>query len=381
MKKIIVLATAGAGGDLQPLLAVAFGLRERGHQLVFFGDTTVAAALRGMGIETIGAAPEHDLGPRLIALSKERQGLDLAAQAELTQRRLALWSQELAPAVEGLLHEQSADLLLTSLFGAGVAHLVSAQSGIPWCVINSTFYVGPHPPRPLEHDFHARTLLLFRSYFIPLLDQASLVLHATDPVFDYNHTALPATHHYVGPLLWEAPAPIPTYLTEPGAPWVLVTLSSLVQDDLPLAHVALAALAPHPVRVVLTPGGGHQPAALHPVPPNARVEPYVPHSAVLERSRLLLSHAGHGSVMKALWYGVPLVLVPWDRDQPGVAARAEHLGVASVVARDQLTDALLTEAITRVLEDPRYQLRAQAVSRRLQADAPVATACGLIEQM
>ncbi len=61
MKKIIVLATAGAGGDLQPLLAVAFGLRERGHHLVFFGDTTVAAALRGMGIETLGASPEHEL--------------------------------------------------------------------------------------------------------------------------------------------------------------------------------------------------------------------------------------------------------------------------------------------------------------------------------
>ncbi len=108
-----------------------------------------------------------------------------------------MWSQELVPAVEGLLHEQKADLLVTSLFGAGVAQLVSTQTGIPWCVINSTFYVGPHPPRPLELDFHARTLLLFRSYFIPLLDQAPLILHATDPVFDYNHTVLPARHHYV----------------------------------------------------------------------------------------------------------------------------------------------------------------------------------------
>jgi UDP:flavonoid glycosyltransferase YjiC (YdhE family) len=381
MKKILILATAGAGGDLHPLLAVAFGLRQRGHHLVIFGDTTVAAAVRGMGLEMIEAAPEHDLGPRLVALNKERQGLEVAAQAELARQRLSLWSQELVPAVESLLHEQRAELLLTSLFGVGVAQLVSAQSGISWCVINSTFYVGPHPPRPLEHDFHARTLLLFRSYFIPLLAQAPLVLHATDPVFDYNHTALPATHHYVGPLLWEALAPIPAYLTEPGAPWVLVTLSSLVQDDLPLAQAALAALAPHPVRVVLTLGGGHQPAALHPVPSNARVEAYVPHSAVLERSRLLLSHAGHGSVMKALWYGVPQVLVPWSRDQPGVAARAEHLGVAQVVAREQLTDVLLSEAITGVLEDPHYQQRAQAVSRRLQAVEPVATACGLLEQM
>ncbi len=292
-----------------------------------------------------------------------------------------MWSQELVPAVEGLLHEQKADLLVTSLFGAGVAQLVSTQTGIPWCVINSTFYVGPHPPRPLELDFHARTLLLFRSYFIPLLDQAPLILHATDPVFDYNHTVLPARHHYVGPLLWEAPAPIPAYLAEPVAPWALVTLSSMVQDDLPLARAALTALAAHPLRVVVTIGNGYQPAQLHPVPPNARVEPYVPHSAVLEHGRLLLSHGGHGSVMKALWYGVPLVLVPWDRDQPGVAARAEQLGVANVVARDQLTDTLLTEAITGVLSDPRYHQKAQAISRRLQAEAPIPIACGLIEQM
>jgi UDP:flavonoid glycosyltransferase YjiC (YdhE family) len=381
MKKILVLATAGAGGDLQPLLAVALGLRERGHELVFLGDATVAAALTGTGIETIVAAPEHDLGPRLIATIKESQGLDLAAQGELVRQLLATWSEGLALVVESLVQAHPPDLLVTSLFGVGVAYHISAKAGTPWCVINSTFYVGPHPPRPLESDFGARALPLVRSYFIPLLEQAPLVLHATDPVFDYNHTALPATHHYVGPLLWEAPAPIPHYLDEPGDPWALVTLSSQVQDDIPIARAGLDALALHPVRVVLTMGSGHQPAELHPIPPNARVEHYVPHSAVLERGALLLSHAGHGSVMKALWYGVPMVLVPWGRDQPGVAARAEHLGVARVVGCEQLSVDLLSEAITQVLEDRRYHERAQAISRRLQAQAPVATACGLIEHL
>jgi UDP:flavonoid glycosyltransferase YjiC (YdhE family) len=76
-----------------------------------------------------------------------------------------------------------------------------------------------------------------------------------------------------------------------------------------------------------------------------------------------------------------MVLVPWGRDQPGVAARAEHLGVARVVSRAQLTDVRLTEAMMHVLEDPHYQQRVQEISRRLQAEAPVATACGWIEQM
>lgn len=381
MKKIAILATAGAGGDLQPLMAVALGLRERGHELVFFGDVAVAATITDKSIATVVTAPEHDLGPRLIAAIKEGQGLEVSAQGELVRQRMEAWSEGLALAVERFLQEHTSDLLVTSLFGVGVAHHISTHTGVPWCVINSTYYLGPNPPRPLERDFGARALPLFRSYFIPLLDQAPLVLHATDPVFDYNFTALPAAHHYVGPLLWEAPAPLPDYLDKPGAPWVLVTLSSQVQDDLPLARAALTALAPHAVRVVLTIGSGHQPAELHPVPPNARVEPYVPHSTVLERGRLLLSHAGHGSVMKALWYGVPMVLVPWGRDQPGVAARAKHLGVARVVAREQLTDDLLAETITQVLENPHYRENAQAVAHRLQAQAPVAMACRYIEQI
>jgi len=55
----------------------------------------------------------------------------------------------------------------------------------------------------------------------------------------------------------------------------------------------------------------------------------------LANSRLVISHAGHGIVMKALYHGVPMILVPWGRDQPGVAARAEALGVATVIRRDE----------------------------------------------
>lgn len=43
MKKVLVLATGGAGGDLQPLMAAAIGLLERGHDVSFVGD---AAAMQ-----------------------------------------------------------------------------------------------------------------------------------------------------------------------------------------------------------------------------------------------------------------------------------------------------------------------------------------------
>ncbi len=61
----------------------------------------------------------------------------------------------------------------------------------------------------------------------------------------------------------------------------------------------------------------------------------------------MVGHAGHGSVMKALWGGVPMVLVPWTRDQPGVAARAECLGVAKVVRRQELSEESLRQTVVR----------------------------------
>lgn len=380
MKKILVLATAGAGGDLQPLMAVALKLASRGCELVFFGDSSVAATVQPLGIETIVAPPEHDLGPRLIAAIREAQGLEQSAQGDLVRQRMALWSAELAPAVQRLIHERQPDLLLTSLFGASVASLACSQGDFPWCVINSTFYIGPNPPRNLENDFAPRAVPLIR-YFLPFLEEAHLVLHATDQVFDYNYTHLPNNHRYVGPLIWEAEAPLPGYLDEPGDPWVLVTISSQLQDDIPLARAALDALAHHPVRVVLTVGGDHQLAEMGAAPDNARVEQYIPHSRVLERSKLLISHAGHGSVMKALWYGVPMVLMPWGRDQPGVAARAERLGVAKVIARDQVTAESLGEAVQIVLKDQHVRETASDAARRLRTQDPVATACQFLEQV
>jgi UDP:flavonoid glycosyltransferase YjiC (YdhE family) len=380
MKRFLILATAGAGGDLQPLVAAALGLRQRGHELFFLGDAGVANAIRPLGIEADELPPEHDLGPRIIGAVRDSLVLAEAVRGELVKQRLSAWAEELTPIVQDAIQRVSPDLLVSSLFGVQVAHLATAERRIPWAIVNSTFYLGPHPPRPLELDLAPRALPLFRDALIPALEHAHLVLHATDPVFDYAHSDLPPRHHYVGPLIWEAAAPIPDYLNDPSEPWLLVTLSSQMQDDVLLARMALSAVSALPVRVLVTIGGGHQPAELKPLPENARVEQYVPHAAVLQRSRLLLSHAGHGSVMKALWHGVPMVLVPWGRDQPGVAARAERLAVASVIARDQLTDSALAEALRAVMENPHYRENASAFSLHLRTGDPVATACQYLEQ-
>jgi MGT family glycosyltransferase len=182
--------------------------------------------------------------------------------------------------------------------------------------------------------------------------------------------------------MWEPASEAPSYLDVPGVPWVLVTLSSDPQlEEMLLARTALQTLAACSVRVVLTLSARQPRDELGPVPANARIEPFVPHSAVLKCSGLLVSHAGHGVVAKALYYGVPMVLVPWERDQPGVAARAAALGVAEVIARHDLTVQRLSAAIQRVLGTPRYQENAARVASHLQARDAVALARARIEAL
>ena len=382
MSRFLIVATGGAGGDLPPLIAAAQALRERGHETSFIGDAAVDRALSGLGLEVQVLPAELNLGPRLASAVREAMtttGGDLKAAGPMVERALAAWAKEVAGPVGQAIVQLRPDAAVTSLFGVEV--MKEADLSSPWAVVNSTFYVGPNPPRPVEEDIGPRAIPLILRY-ARLIEAADMVLHATDPVFDFSFDRLPARHHYVGPLgLWEPRLDTPSYLEEPGDPWVLVSISSQLQDDLPLAEAALAALADKPVRVVLTVGPDHEPEEVSLRPANAHVEQLVPHSAVLKRGVLLVSHAGHGSVMKALWEGKPMVLVPWGRDQPGVAARAHALGVAEVVARGDGSEVTLAAAIDRVLASSEMHEAATSHATRLRTTDPPGTAATLLESL
>ena len=74
-----------------------------------------------------------------------------------------------------------------------------------------------------------------------------------------------------------------------------------------------------------------------------------------------------------------MVLVPWGRDQPGVAARAEALGVAAVVPREDATADALRGAAVRVLGDDRMKEQADRHGARSRSADPPGVAAELIE--
>ena len=371
----VALISARGGGDWPSVVALAVGLHNRGHAVCLVCDRSTEKAVRDTGLVTICVPPDLEQPDIREAIARNPE---IGAE---TPNPLVEWAQVCAPAMRAHIEPRKPTILLSSLFCLGLTDQVASELGVPWCFINPSFYFGEDSARTWDAEFLGISIGTFRYWFQPLMRRATVVMHATDAAFDVPPARLPGHHRYVGPLLWEPSTFAPAFLRSPGPPWVLVSVSTLPQaGEVAIARAAICALRHEAVRVLVTiaPEGA---AELGEVPDHVHLSNYVPHSAVLAESCLVISHAGHGIVMKALYHGVPMVLVPWGRDQPGVAARAEALGVATVVRRDACNDASVAQAVHRILGDAGYTERVRAISKRLNAEDAVTVACEHLEML
>ena len=124
---------------------------------------------------------------------------------------------------------------------------------------------------------------------------------------------------------------------------MLVTCSTLFQNDRLLVDTACQAFAGQPLDVVIT-TGEIDPASFA-APANVRIDRYVPHAPVLDRAVCVVCHAGMGITQKALAHGVPVVAIPFGRDQPEVARRVEVAGAGVRLPARRLTPERLRAAV------------------------------------
>ena len=92
-------------------------------------------------------------------------------------------------------------------------------------------------------------------------------------------------------------------------------------------------------------------ADLGAIPANVDVRAWFPQPAVLRHAAAFVSHAGMGSTMEALYYGVPLVCVPQMVEQEVNAARVAELGLGVRLDPEGLTADDLRAAVDAVTGD------------------------------
>jgi MGT family glycosyltransferase len=383
-----LLAVIDAGGTVPPALSLAAELVHRGHQVRVLADPTIekSALSAGCAFSPWDEAPHFSSRAEQTALIAALEGGNpyRAFRAAKGYAGKAMTSR-FARDVIATVREFPVDAILADGL-PGI--LIGAQAtGRPTAALVAQTYVRPTPGLPLlgtgwspGHSFlgKARDKLAPRmaswllSPTLPrlnavveryeqlplddvfeLFDRCSRVLVMTSPSFDFSAPQLPENVVYVGPQLDDPDWAAETKWKRHGSePLVLVATSSIYQDQVDLLRRIAQALSQLPVRAVLTAGSAVDPEEIQ-AGPNVQVLQAAPHAQVLREASVVVTHAGHGTVLKSLAAGVPLVCMPMGRDQKDNTVRVLRLG-AGVRLSKESTPAQIAAAISEVLERPQY---------------------------
>ena len=196
-----------------------------------------------------------------------------------------------------------------------------------------------------------------------------LFLQCTGEAFEFPRSDMPDTIRFVGPVL-----PKPSVSFDEPAWWsdldsgravVFVTQGTIANFNFDeLIQPTLMALADEDVLVIAATG---RPATeLMVVPPNARVESFIPFDRLLPKVDVLVTNGGYGAVNQALSLGVPIVVAGETEDKALISARVAWTGAGISLGTQDPTQEQIGSAVRSVLADSKYRDRAQAMRQNFK---------------
>ncbi|MET0145204.1 MAG: glycosyltransferase [Ilumatobacteraceae bacterium] len=394
------------GGTLPPELGVARRLIARGHSVHVLGDPTISeqAQAAGCSFSPWRRAPHRtSLDPAQDPIKDWETSNPLTMIKRVCDRFIAGPAHEYAADTADAIAAVRPDAVVPDflLFGA----IIAAQAAeLPVAPLVPQIWALPTKGAPafgagfplakgvigknrdalmqrvvnrlfnnalptLNAARRANGLAPLRSFYDQVLD-TDQILVLSSPTFDFASPFVPANVTYVGPILddptwaepWQQPWPASNQ-----DPLVLVGFSSTFQDQAPLLKRVIEALSAMPVRAVVTIGqmiDAHEMRSTD----NVAVVQSAPHESILRQASLTVTHAGHGTVMKSLAAGVPMVCIPMGRDQNDNAARVVHHG-AGIRLRTRASTAQIAAAVHDVLAGPHYRTSAQRLATAISEEA------------
>jgi MGT family glycosyltransferase len=366
------------GGNAPPQLAIAGRVVARGHAVHVLADPTLAGAAEAAGCSFSSWQRASEQAERYISNDRENdweneEPLDVFRRLrdELMSGPASAFADDTAAVIERV----RPDALVTDsqLFGSIMA---AEQAGIPVAALVPNLWAPPTPgtgdpgllrlitrvvnggTADLNAARAARGMPPVAAFYDQLFG-VNRILMLTSETLDHASPFVPDNVRYVGPVLddpvWTEPwsSPWPESNTDP---LVLVGFTSIYQNQSAVLQRVIDALAPMKVRAVVALGRLLQPSALT-ATENVVVVRSVPHSLLLKEASLVISHCGHGTTVKALAAGVPMLCLPMGRDQDPLAERVASLG-AGVRLSPGATTAELGQGIRAILENDDYRANA-----------------------
>ena len=415
----ILFTTWEGGGHVQPMMLVAAGMRSRGHEVLVLSDACNAADAAALDLpfrpwRHAPSRPDKTAASDLLRDWEADNPMESVSRLcdRIIAGPAALYARDVLEALDAA----PVDLIVSQelLFGPMMA---AEKASVPLALFCAN--VWPFPTLPGQPPFGAgmapagndqdvmlhqmvgqttRTIFqmglpalnaaregLGLAPLADLFDQLAVARHillGTSRAFDFAPEPLAEPFAYAGPYVadpvgvqaWESPWP-----AGDARPLVVVTSSSLYEAQEDLLRRTLAALAALPVRAVVTLGPALD-LADFPGAENVVVVASASHAALMAQAALFVTHGGHGSVIRPLMAGLPLLVLPGLRDQRDNAQRVVHRGAGLMLERDARPEAI-AGAVQMLLEDPRYRDAARTLGDAIAADLAGRSAEDLLEAL
>lgn len=406
-----LFTTFEGGGHVAPAMLVAARLRNRGHAVTFVSDEANrgAAAASDLPFAPWQRAPNRRYAARADdPLDDWRHRWPPAVVRAICERVICGPAAAYAHDTLELVRRVAPDVVVTNelLFGSMMA---AERAGVPvvaltsnlWCFPTRTdvppFGPGFLPDRRGGRDAVVRRLVTRfydsgrealnaarRELGLPAvlhtIDQLAAleaVLLGTSAAFDFVDGAVPAPFGYVGPLLdaalrsetrdAAAAGASVSWMRHAGRPNVLVSFSTAWQDQQQMLARCVDALGGLPVEGVVTTGPAIEPGDL-PRRANVRIVAHADHERLLPHCDLVVCQGGHGTLLRALMHGVPVVVIPSGRDHFDNAARVRARQAGRVLG-SRPSVRRVARAIVEVLRRPELRASASRWGARIAADA------------
>ncbi len=393
----VLVGAFGDPGHAFPAIALGVALRRAGHEVTLETWQRWRADVEREGL-TFAAAPEYDVFP---TEGRHLKPYEAVARATVQTRELVAAVRPdvvvadiltLAPALAGELEGLPVATLVPHVdprpapgfppYSVGARLPQTALGRRAWGALDPLVRRGLVMGRDELNETRRRLGLPSQEHLHNGISRR-LCLVATFPQLEYPRPAASAPNtHVVGPLAWEPPTEdVDLAFGDPALPLVLVAPSTAQDKDGRLLRAALEGLAGLPIRVLATTNRHAWVGAPPAVGGNTQLVDWVSYARTMPHCDVVVTHAGHGTMVRALESGSAVVAVPAAGDMNENAARVAWAGAGVRLPRRLCTPDAVRLAVARALEDDAIRARARALAAWSATHDAGAQAVGLLEDL